>query len=514
MQTATTHIDYKTMFEEQLLQIADLNYTIADLTHQLAQLKKMIFGSRHERFVATDDNPQDAVHKANPQLSLALDADTIAQCKITDATKVEYIRTKTEVIQNKPKAHPGRMKLPGHLRRETIILQPDTDIAGLKKIGDEISEVLDYIPGEFYVKQFIRPKYVQPLTGIDSTVITASLPGRLMEKCMAGEGLVAQIIVDKFADHIPLHRQLQRFQRVGLQIAQSTINDWVKAALTHLMALYLKHKQLVLESHYLHADETTIRVLDENKKGKTHLGYYWVYHNSGQKIVLFDYRQGRGQEGPEDILKDYQGYLQADGYVAYEVFEKRPGIIVLNCMAHARRKFVEALENDNARSAYALGLFGQLYAIEQTIKEQALTGDGVLLLRKQQAVPILKQLKEWMTEEYPKVLPRSPIGAAIAYCLPRWEKLSIYTTDAVLNIDNNPVENAIRPVAIGRKNYLFAGSHEAAQRAAMVYSLFATCRLHNINPYDWLKDVLQRMHLYTTNNIANLLPQNWKKAGE
>lgn len=504
------------MFEQQLTIVAELNYTIADLTHQLAQLKKMIFGSRHERFVATD--PDSYRDKTNPQLSLALDADTIAQCKIIPiaigTTKVEYIRTKTEVIHNKPKAHPGRMKLPGHLRRETIILQPDTNVTGLKKIGEEISEVLDFIPGEFYVKQFIRPKYVLPLTGINSTVITASLPGRLMEKCMAGEGLVAQILVDKFADHLPLHRQLQRFERVGLTIAQSTINDWVKAALTHLTALYLKHKQLVLECHYLHADETTIKVLDENKKGKTHLGYYWVYHNSKQKIVLFDYRQGRGREGPEDILKDYQGYLQTDGYVAYEAFEKRPGITVLNCMAHARRKFVEALENDKDRSSYALGLFQQLYAIEQTIKDEALTGDAVLQLRKQQAVPILGTLQKWMTEEYPKVLPRSPLGAAIAYCLPRWRKLCIYTTDAILNIDNNPVENAIRPVAIGRKNYLFAGSHEAAQRSAMVYSLLATCRLHNINPYDWLKDVLQRMHLYTTNNIAELLPQNWKKAAE
>lgn len=501
------------MFEEQLTiaaefkqTIADLNYTIADLTHQLAQFKKMIFGSRHERFVATDDN------KTNPQFSLALDADTIAQFKITDATKVEYIRTKTQLTQNKP--HPGRMKLSEHLRRDIIILQPDTDVTGLKKIGDEVSEVLEYIPGELYVKQFIRPKYVQPLMGINSAVITASLPGRLMEKCMAGEGLLAQIIVDKYADHLPLHRQLQRFERVGLKIAQSTINDWVKAVLTHLIALYLKHKQLVLACHYLHADETTIKVLDENKKGKTHLGYYWVYHNGEQKIVLFDYRQGRGRDGPEDILKDYQGYLQTDGYVAYEAFENRPGIIVMNCMAHARRKFVEALENDKARSEYALGLFGQLYAIEQTIKDKTLTGDAVLQLRQEKAVPILEALQKWMTQEYPKVLPRSPIGAAIAYCLPRWKKLSIYTTDVLLNIDNNPVENAIRPVAIGRKNYLFAGSHEAAQRAAMVYSLFATCRLHNINPYDWLKDVLQRMHLYTTDNIAELLPQNWKKPEE
>ncbi len=180
-------------------------------------------------------------------------------------------------------------------------------------------------------------------------------------------------------------------------------------------------------------------------------------------------------------------------------------------MAHARRRFNDALQNDALRAEHALRLFQQLYAIERRIKDEALNHDEALQLRQQQAVPILKTLKEWMTAEYPKVLPKSPIGQAIAYCLPRWEKLSLYTTNPILNIDNNPVENCIRPVAIGRKNYLFAGSHDAAQRAAMIYSLFATCRLHNINPYDWLKDVLQRMHLYTTGNIAELLPQNWVK---
>jgi|SRR6266545_154650 len=512
MQTAITHIDYKTLYDEQLEKIAgltslnaELNFKIASLTHQLEQLQKIIFGSKHERFVPTDES------KTNLQLTLDLNADTIAQCKITEATKVEYIRTKTQVTENKPKAHPGRMKLPEHLRRDTIILQPDTDTAGLKKIGEEVTEVLDYIPGELYVKQYIRLKYVQPLNEISNTVITASLPGRLMEKCMAGEGLLAQIVVDKYVDHLPMHRQLQRFQRAGVTIAQSTISDWMKNVLLMLIALYELHKKQVLSSSYLHADETTIKVLDEMKKGKTHLGYYWVYHNSTQKIVFFDYNKGRGRESPGEVLKEYKGYLQTDGYAVYDDFDKEPQITLLHCMAHARRKFVEALGNDKARAEHALNLFQQLYAIERKIKDEELTDDALLELRQQQAVPVLKALKEWMTEEYQKVLPKSPIGKAIAYCLPRWEKLSIYTTDAILQIDNNPVENAIRPVALGRKNYLFAGSHEAAQRAAMIYSLFATCRTHNINPYEWLKDVLERMHLYTTSNIAELLPQNWIK---
>lgn len=502
-------LDYKALSEQQAVTIAEQAATIAELkgaiamlTHQVAQFQKMLFGSRQERFVGDT---------ASPQLTLALEADTIAACKITDATKVSYIRTKTEVTPTAPKAHPGRMKLPEHLRREIIVLQPDTDVTGLKKIGEEITEVLEWRPGELYVKQFIRPKYVSPLTSTETAVLTASLPGRMLQKCMAGEALLAQIVVDKYVDHLPLHRQLQRFQRGGVTIAQSTIIDWVKAVLVQLIALYEMHQRQVLGCGYLQVDETGIKVLDEDKKGATHQGWYWVYHSTEHKLVLFDYQPGRGREGPAGMLKGFQGYLQNDGYVSYEAFENREGITVLNCMAHARRKFVEALDSDKARAEHALGLFQKLYAVERTIREKSLVAEDALDERKEKAVPVLGELKQWMQAEYPKVLPKSPIAKAMAYCLPRWEKLSVYTKDGMLNIDNNPVENQIRPVAVGRKNYLFAGSHDAAQRAAMMYSLFATCRMHGINPYEWLKDVLQRMHTYTTQNIHELLPQNWKK---
>lgn len=505
MQAVEIHIDYKLLYEQQVAENESLKATVAMHAHELAQLKKMIFGSKNERFVAVDPE------KPVTQLSLDLDAETIAQCKLTGAEKIEYLRTKTEVTENKPKVHPGRLGLPESIRRETTILQPDADISGLKKIGDEITEILDYIPGELYVRQYIRPKYVQPVGATNNTVITASLPGRMMEKCKAGEGLVAQIIVDKYMDHLPLHRQSQRYQRVGVTIPQSTINDWAKNGLFTITGLYDIHKKQTLSTGYLHADETTIKVLDETKTGKTHLGYYWVYHNSQERLVLFDYQKGRGREGPEEILKDFKGFLQTDGYGVYDAFDKKTGITLLHCMAHARRKFNDALQSDKVRAEHALTLFRQLYAIERRIKDGSLTADALLQLRQKEAVPILDALKEWMTTEYPKVLPKSPVGKAIGYCLPRWEKLNTYTTNAILNIDNNPVENAIRPVALGRKNYLFAGSHDAAQRAAMIYSLFATCRLHGINPYDWLKDVLQRMHLYTPANLDQLLPHKWKK---
>lgn len=499
--------ELKEQHDQQLSLEADLREQVATLRFELNQLRKMVFGSRRERFI-----PVPGITKAQLQIALDLEADTIAQCKLSSATKVEYIRTRAEVTAGKPKAHPGRTKLPDHLRRETVILKPEADVTGLTKIGDDVTEILDYIPPELYVKQYIRPKYAASLPDGFSTVLTASLPGRMMEKCMAGEGLLAQMIVDKYVDHLPIHRQLQRYERMGVHIAQSTSNDWFRITLHHLSSLYESHKRQTLAIGYLGADETPIKVLDDDKKGAAHKGFYWVYHNSEQKLILFDYRPGRGREGPDDILKDFQGYLQTDGYGAYEDFGKRSGIVLMHCMAHARRKFFDALPSDKDLAEHALDLFGQLYAIERRIKEGGLSGDAVISTRQQEAMPVLKTLHAWMQEEYPKVvLKKSPIAQAMAYCLPRWEKLCIYTTDARLQIDNNAVENAIRPVAVGRKNYLFAGSHEAAQRAAMIYSLLATCKLHGINPYEWLRDVLQRMHLYTTTNIEALLPQNWVK---
>lgn len=516
--TEAQPIDYKQLYEQQLTRMEKLHEVLATqnkelhdqvtaLSAEIAKLRKMIFGVRIERFVPSPD-----ATAAQLQLALDLSAETVAQCKITSVTTVEYIRTKVEVIPAKPGAHPGRMKLPAHLRRETILLKPESDITGLVKMGEEVTEILDYIPAELYVKQYIRHKYAAPLTDGGSTVLTAALPGRLLEKCMAGEGLLAQMVVDKYLDHLPIHRQLQRYARMGVTIAQSTSNDWFRRVLDQLHGLYEAHKRITLATAYLGADETPIKVLDEDKKGTTHRGYYWVYHNAEQKLVLFDYRPGRGREGPDDILKNFQGYLQTDGYSAYEDFDRRPGITLLHCMAHARRKFHEALDNDQPRAEYALGLFQQLYGVERRIKEEGITGEAVVALRQSKALPVLQTLKTWMDTEYPKiVVKKSPIAQAMAYFLPRHEKLCLYTKDARLNIDNNMVENAIRPVAVGRKNYLFAGSHEAAQRAAMIYSLLATCKLHDINAYYWLRDVLENMHRFTTDNIESLLPQNWKK---
>ena len=484
-------MDYKSLYEKS-------QFTNVALKLELDQLKRIIFGSKQERFVPANNNPS--------QLSLDIQAQEIAQCNISAAKKIEYIRTTKEITENK-KDHPGRMKLPDHLERREIIIQPLEDVSTLKKIGDEITEELEYDPGKLFVNRYVRPKYAR--SGNEGVVI-APMIDRPLHKAIAGPGLLAQIVIDKYVDHLPLYRQQQRFSRESINIPYSTITDWVSNTCKLIEPLFDQLLREVTGSNYLHADESPIKVLDKDKKGQAHRGYFWVYHNSIERLVLFDYQQGRGREGPVAMLKDFTGHLQTDGYAVYNIFNQREDITLLHCMAHARRMFYEALVNDKARAEYVLEQMGKLYSIERKAKEQLFTYEQLLDLRQGEAIPLLQSLGNWMKEQYVKVLPKSSIGKALAYSIQRWDQLMIYASDGKLNIDNNPVENCIRPVAIGRKNYLFAGSHEAAQRSAMLYSLLGTCKLNEINPFIWLKDVLLRINAYDKDKVSQLLPQNWK----
>ncbi len=489
-------IDYKTLYQQSESLNQSLQLQVLQLTQQLSQLQKMIFGSKHERFVGADVNPS--------QLSLDINAEQIATCSITDAKKNSYIKTNA-VVEKKPLQHPGRMKLPEQLRREEIIIEPCGDFSACKKIGEEITEILEYQPGELFVKKYVRPKYAKPA---GDGVLIGELPSRPIEKLMAGVGLLAQIVIDKYVDHLPLHRQMQRFERNGVKLSYSTLTNWVSSTCALIEPLYEALKKEVLKSGYLHADETPIKVMSKEKQGETHRGYYWVYQNSVDKIVFFDYQEGRGREGPMEILENFRGYLQSDGYTAYEIFDRREGITLMHCMAHARRMFYEALDNDEARAGYAMSEIGKLYAIERNCKEQNLSFDEIKAVRQEKSVPILTSLGNWMKEQYTQVTPKSTIGKALAYSIERWGKLSLYTRDGMLNIDNNPVENSIRPVALGRKNYLFAGSHEAARRSGMLYSLLGTCKMHGIEPCSWMKDVLGKIADHPINQIAQLLPHH------
>jgi transposase len=482
-----TGIDYKGLYEEQQL-------TIAQLRQELDQLKKMIFSARSERFEPAGDS-------VTQQLSLALSAEK--QPTMAVPQQISYRRIINEPSHIRLTA-PSRSPLPAHLERRDIILEPGM-AEGLKKIGEEVTEELEYEPGKLFVNRYVRPKYVNA----DNTgILVGSMPDRPLPKAIAGPGLLAQIVIDKYVDHLPLHRQQERFKRDGVNIPYSTITDWITNTCKLITPLYDALKKQVLASDYLHADETPIKVLDKDKKGETHRGYYWVYHNSLSDLVLFDYQQGRGREGPEKMLKDFTGHLQTDGYAVYDLFEEKKDVTMLHCMAHARRKFYEAQGNDRNRAQYCLQQIQLLYEIERKAKD--LSADERQQLRNQEAVPILQSLGCWMKQAYTEVLPKSVIGKALGYSIERWGALSLYTTNGKLNIDNNPVENAIRPVAIGRKNYLFAGSHEAAQRSAMLYSLLGTCKLHRVNPFDWLKDVLCRIGKHPINRVGDLLPNHWQ----
>ncbi|MEO8474494.1 MAG: IS66 family transposase [Chryseolinea sp.] len=482
---ANEEVTYKEKYEELFV-----NYN--HLRDELDQLKRLVYGSRHERFIPVS-SPE--------QLALGLESSNlqIERAPITVQT-IEYTREKKSGLE---KVATGRMKLPANLPREQVIIEPEEDITGLKKIGEEITEELERIPGKLFVRQYIRPKYAKK---DGDGIVIGTLPSRPIDKGIPGPGLLAQIVIDKYTDHLPIHRQIQRFEREGIKLSSSTLTDWIGSTCELLDPLYEALKKQVLTADYLQVDETPIKVLDKDKKGASHRGYHWVYHAPIQRMVLFDYREGRGGEGPGECLKDFKGFLQTDGYAVYENFDKKADITLLHCMAHARRKFDEAKDNDLTRASYVLTEMQKLYALERQAKSDSLTHEQRHTIRQQQAIPVLNALKTWMLDNYKSVLPKSSIGEALHYSLQRWDKLMLYATDGKLEIDNNLVENSIRPVAIGRKNYLFAGSHNGARRAAMLYSFLGTCKINDINPFEWLRDVLDKIPDYPINKISELLP--------
>ena len=479
----------------------ELVVKVTELTHRLHQLERLVFGSKHERFIPT----------ASPdQLILDIPIHQKEQSGPVLLQNIQYQRKKESKLGTE-KVQTGRMALPASLPREEEIIEPKVDVSGWTRIGKEITEELERIPGKLFVRQYVRPKYVNPITG---EIVIGELPVRPIDKGIAGPGLLAQIVVDKYVDHLPVYRQVQRFEREGMKLPISTLADWIRGTCHLLEPLYEVHRKQVLNSNYLQADETPIKVLDKDKKGATHRGFHWVYHAPVNRLVLFDYREGRGREGPNECLRNFSGYLQTDGYAVYEDFDKRSNITLLHCMAHARRMFDQALDNDKQRAEHILTEMQKLYAVEQMGRDKSLSLEELHALRQEQAVPVLENIKAWMMDAYPQVLPESTIGKAIGYSLKRWDKLSLYTTDARLQIDNNLVENAIRPVAIGRKNYLFAGSHDGARRAAMLYSFLGTCKINNVNPFEWLRDILRRIPSHSVNKLDQLLPNNWTPSGQ
>jgi transposase len=482
------------MIQSETITISKQEYNemkseLAELKFRLSELNRLIFGAKSERFVAVD-----------PQ-----------QCNLFEIPAEEKVEKQTEQIsytrnKKEDKKQPLRLELPSHLSRKVEVIEPENLPENAKKIGEAITETLEYEPANLFVRQIVRPKYIVSSTDEKTEIVIAQLPSLPIPKGNAGASLIAQIVISKFVDHLPFYRQIQMFKRQNVTIAESTINGWFNAGCKLLEPLYETLKQKLLSTDYLMADETPISVLTKDKPGSTHKGYHWVYYDPVHKLVLFDYRKTRGREGPDEMLKSFAGHLQTDGYVAYTKLENHENIILLACLAHARRKFEHALDNDYDRATYILKLIQSLYAIEQKVRDNELNFEQIKELRHKEAIPILIEMEAWLKQEIYNVLPQSAIGKAFAYTLNLWERLKRYTDDGRFQIDNNLIENSIRPVALGRKNYLFAGSHEAAQQAAILYSFFACCKINNIEPFNWLKNTLNQIQDFPAKNIQDLLP--------
>jgi len=396
--------------------------------------------------------------------------------------------------------------LAAHLPRKAEVIEPADLPEGAIKIGENITEVLDYVPATVFVRQIVRPKYIVSQDDEQTRIITAPLPSLPIPKGNAGAGLLAHILVSKFVDHLPFYRQVQIFKRQQLIIPESTIGGWFNAGCKLIEPVYNIIKTTLVASDYLMADETPIPVQTNEKPGATHKGYHWVYYDPGNKLVCFDYQKTRGREGPDELLKNFVGHLQTDGYTAYNNLKNGANITQLACMAHARRKFEHAKDNDPVLASEALLIFHRLYEIERDAREQGLTHHEIKLLRQEKSAPILLEMETWLKDKLNMVLPKSAIGQAIAYTLTLWPRLIRYIDQGRFNIDNNLIENSIRPVALGRKNYMFAGSHDAAQQAAIVYSLLATCKINNVEPFEWLSNTLSVISTYPADQLFKLLP--------
>lgn len=462
----------------------------AFLRQQLSELKRMIFGSKRERFIATDTG----------QTQL-FDSESFRQ----EEASTPPSTPRKVTVAPQPKKKPVRALLPAHLPRKEEIIEPEGLTQEAKKIGEEITELLEYSPAKLFVRKIVRPKYAEPSK---EGISIAELPALPLPKSNAGPGLLAHILVSKFVDHLPFYRQIQIFKRQDISLSKSTIGGWFNGACALLEPLYHCLEKKITAADYVQADESPIKVQDSHKQNAIHTGYHWLYHAPKEKLVMFKYSPGRARGSPEEVLSNFNGTLQTDGYAAYSDLKTKGEVVLAACMAHARRKFDKALDNDKARAEHALGLMQQLYHIEAQAREKAMSASERKDLRQQEALPVLQELETWLGDNLHRVAPKSPIGQAISYTIHLWPRLKLYAQDGNLEIDNNLIENQVRPLALGRKNYLFAGSHKAAQRAAIIYSLLGTCKRNGVEPLQWLTRTLSVISEHKANRLEELLPTN------
>ena len=432
--------------------------------------------------------------------------------KIVADTGLENVAAQGERKPATPARRAVRQALPANLPRidhhheltETACVRG----APLKRIGEDVSEQLDCVPAQFFVHRHIRGKYA---CACCQTITAAALPAQIIDKGIPAPGLLAQVVVAKHDDHLPLYRQEEIYARSGVHIARSSMAQWVGICGVRLEPLAQALREFILGHGVIHADETPVPVLAPGT-GKTRRAYLWVYRTTdyvAQRAVWFDFCAGRGGEHPRRVLKDYVGTMVTDDYAAYKSIYAKGAIIEAGCMAHARRKLYEAHKlNGSAIAGHAVTLIAKLYAIEGQIK--ALDAPARHAARQEHAKPVAHELHAWLRGERQKLANADTTARAIDYSLGRWRALVHYLDDGNVPIDNNAVENSIRPLALGRRNWLFVGNSEAGERAANIMSLIESAKLNNHDPWAYLKDVFERLPTLKQSDLLTLLPHHWR----
>jgi transposase len=416
----------------------------------------------------------------------------------------------SNVTSGKPR---GRRPLPGHLKRERIVHDISQEEKhcnacdeDLRRIGEEVSERYEYIPAQLLVIEDACQKYA-----CQCTVKVAGKPAQPIEKSTAGASLLAQVIVGKVADHLPVHRQAKMFRRLGVDLADQTICGWMRQSAELLDPLYGRLKQFVLASKVVGTDDTPVKVLDRALP-HTRKGRIWPYvGDRDHPAVIYDYTPTRERAGPERFLKQYRGFLQADAYVAYDSFFTDPGraLVEVGCWAHARRHAYQALEMDQTRMGVVLAYIGRLYGVEKKARQSDIHGQQLRLLREQVTKPILDQLHEYLSKIRQELLPKSEAGKAVEYILKNWTALTRYAEDGDLSIDNNHTERSLRGIAVGRNNWTFLGSDRGGKTMAVLRSFAASCELVKVDPFVWFRDVLSRIASHSIQKLDELLPHRW-----
>lgn len=443
-------------------------------------------------------------------------AELFNEPEVEDDASLSALSDESSGNAPKTKSKAGRKPLPKNLPRERVehALPAGKKCdcgAEFKEIGEEVSEQLEIIPAKVIVHQLVRKKYVCPCC--DGSLKLAPMPKQPIPKSIAGPGLMAYIATAKYQDAMPLYRQEKAFERLGVDLSRQTMANWVIKGAELCQPLYNLLQDYLLDSGYVHMDETRVQVLNETGKTPESNSYMWVRKTGDQKhpVVLFDYAPDRTTQTAMNLLPAFKGFLQTDDYPGYHRIDKMPDITLLSCWAHARRKFIEAKKvqpkNKTGKADIAINLIQKLYRIEQQSKDQP--PDQRLKIRQTQSVPVLEQLKLWLDKSLTSTLPQNRLGKALSYLAKNWERLCIYTTDGRLNIDNNPVENAIRPFAIGRKNWMFSQSVKGANASAMLYSLIETAKANGLEPQAYLTDLFRELpNCDTLEQFEQLMPWN------